>query len=182
MERFARYRNILGLSQDDAELLSRSSDLAAFFESALLESGSTKLIANWVVNDVARVLKDRSVEDLPFSGSDIGALVSLIENETISNRTAKDVFAEMVAGKGRPADLVTRLGLQQISDRGSIAQTVSKVLSEHPNEVNALKSGKEALRGFFIGQVMKATRGKANPKTVQDALDAKLEEVMQSET
>jgi glutaminyl-tRNA synthetase len=175
-ERFERYRDVYGLSSDDAELLSRGWEVSNFFENAIAAHDSPGAIANWMVNDVMRVLKTQSFDELPFGAADLGKLVSLIEDGTLSSRAARDVFEEMAGGRGSPGQIVGRLGLEQISDEPTVGEFVRTVLDAHPNEVVALRSGRDALHGFFVGQIMKASGGKANPAVVRRVLEKQIEE------
>ena len=171
---FERYRDELGLPASDARLLASDPDLGRLFELAAETSNHPKAAANWIVNELLRELKGSSVDDLPFGGERLGELVSLIVAGTISGSIAKDVFAEMLKTGEPPRDIVRARGLEQLTDAADLAPLVERVLEQHADKVAQYRDGKKALFGFFIGQVMGASRGRANPQLVRELLSDRL--------
>ncbi|MCH9647404.1 MAG: glutamine--tRNA ligase/YqeY domain fusion protein [Deltaproteobacteria bacterium] len=169
-ERQQRYIQDLGVLPGEAEALTSDEGLADFFEEAIHEHGNASTVAKWVVNDLLRELKEKELSDLPFSGKDVGELVSLIEGGQISGRLGKDVFEKMLLGQGAPKAIVEREGLLQIDRPEELEPVVVEILQEHAEKVQAYRDGKQALFGFFVGQVMKATSGKANPQVANELL------------
>ena len=167
----------LGLSDEDAEVLVADRDSAAYFE-AVAGGRDAKQAANWVIHDLFGALNKSglAIADAPVSASDLGALVDLIRAGTISGRIAREVFEAMFETGRDPGSIVAERGLEQVSDTGAIEAIVDAVLAEHPDRVAEYRGGKTKLLGFFVGQAMKASQGKANPKTVNEFLRAKLDE------
>ena len=182
MAKCRRYLDDYGLSEDDARTLTAERSLAEFFDSAVEAHGSSgkgaKAIANWVQSELLRELNrdGKDVGECPIKAPHLAELVSLIEKGTISGKIAKDVFAKMYQTGDPPGIVVEREGLQQISDESAIEEIARKILSENPKQVASYQAGKQNLLGFFVGQVMKATRGKANPKLVNQLLRRLLDE------
>ena len=172
--RMADYRDRLGLADDDAFLLASDDSLAGFFEEAVRNHDNPRAIANWVINELRSALKDKPLESLPLTPSALAQLVALIDGQAISGKAAKQVFAAMVEDGGSPADIVERLGLQQVADAGQLEPVVDAVIAANPENVTLYREGKTNLLGFFVGQVMKSTNGKANPRLVNDLLRSKL--------
>jgi aspartyl-tRNA(Asn)/glutamyl-tRNA(Gln) amidotransferase subunit B len=174
-EKKHRFMNEFGLSLYDASVLIAEQRRAAYFEKAA-QGRDTKLTANWVTNELLGMLnKDaRALEDSPVSAENLGALVGLIEDETISGKIAKDVFALMYETGKPPAAIVEEKGLKQVTDTGAIEAIIDEVIAENPDNVAAYKSGKDKLFGFFVGQTMKKSQGKANPAMVNAILKKKL--------
>lgn len=172
----ARFVEDLGLSPEDADVLIADRDHADYFE-RVAEGRDAKLVANWVIHELFGALNKsgRSVRDQWVDEVKLGILIDLIEAGTISGRIAKDVF-EIMFETGRDArSIVEERGLEQVSDTGEIEAIVDGILAERGDMVAEYRSGKTKLLGFFVGQVMKATRGKANPQTVNETLRAKLD-------
>lgn len=165
-----RYVQECGLSDYDARVLTDDADVAALFESALRHSKHYKLVANWVINEVMREIKDKSVATLPFGGEAIGELVFLIEAGTISGKMAKDVFAILMREGGSPKNIVKKHNLSQVSDEGSLIAMVDEVIAAQSESVEKYRAGKVQVLGFLVGQVMQKSRGQANPKMVSDLL------------
>ncbi|MCB0060825.1 MAG: glutamine--tRNA ligase, partial [Caldilineaceae bacterium] len=132
-------------------------------------------VANWVLNEVLRELKEGSLESLPFDATALAKLVALVDNNTISTAAAKDVFAQMMSSGGDPATIVEKKGLQQISDAGQLMPLIEKVIAANAAKAAEYRSGKSGLLGFFIGQVMRETKGKANPQLVQELVQQQLQ-------
>ena len=173
--RLERYRDRLELAAGDALLLASDDDLAGFFEDAVRVHDNAKSVANWVINELRAHLKEQALDSMPLTPAALAELVALIDGQTISGNAAKQVFAEMVAQGGRPADIVDRLGLQQVADAARLEPVVEAVLTANPDNVALYRQGKTNLLGFFVGQVMKSTQGKANPRLVNELLRAKLD-------
>ncbi len=174
-ERKARYMSGFGLSAYDAGVLVAERDTAHFYEK-VAGGHDPKLAANWVITNLFAVLKEKGVgiADSPVSAESLGKLLDLLKDDTISSRIAKDVFGIMV-NEGREADvIVEEKGLKQITDTGAIEAAVDEVIANSPGQVEQFKSGNEKIAGWFVGQVMKATQGKANPGMVNQLLREKL--------
>lgn len=170
-----RYRETLGLSDQDARTLASDADLAAFFESALEAHDNPRGVANWIANELLGLLPDGGIAALPFGGRELGELVALLDGGAIAGPGAKEVLAELVETGGRPAEIVERRGLRQLDDAGELEPLVDEVLASHPDNVALYRGGKSALLGFFVGQVMKASGGRANPRLVQDLVRRRLD-------
>lgn len=172
-----RFVKNYGLPPYDAEFLTGSRELADYFENCLAEFDNPKMASNWIMGSLAALLNARglAVQDSPVSAGDLAGLLKLIDNGTISGKTAKTVFNKMAETGKSPSKIVKEEGLVQVSDSGEIDKIVESVLSANPNEVDSYKAGKKKLLGFFVGQVMKQTKGKANPKLVNQALKERLD-------
>ncbi|MEM1125176.1 MAG: glutamine--tRNA ligase/YqeY domain fusion protein [Bacteroidota bacterium] len=170
----ARYVDQLGLDQGDAVILAGDLPLAQFFEEALNASTDPQATANWVIHELMRELKDTPLETLPFDGPKLGALVQLVTDETISTPIAKRVFAEMMKYGEPPADIVEKQGLRPITEADQIEPLVQGLMQNFPDKVGAYRAGKTGLLGFFVGQVMRATQGQADPQLVQRIVREKL--------
>jgi glutaminyl-tRNA synthetase len=163
-----------GLPKEDAVILAESPDLSSFFDGAVRSYANPQGIANWLINDVRRELKDKSVTTLKFLPDDIARLVMLIDKNVISNRIAKDVFLEMFQTGQSPEAIVKEKGLEQVTDVSSFEPIVLKLIAENPDKVEAYRNGKTGLLSFFVGQVMRETGGKANPQLLQELVRSKL--------
>ena len=172
--RTEHYRHRLGLAAGDASLLASDDRQAAFFDEAVRNHDNPGGIANWMVNELRPVLKDRPLESLPLTPAAMAQLVALIDNETISGKAGKQVFTTLVEEGGSPAAIVERLGLRQVADAEQLEPVVDAVLAANPDNVALYREGKTNLLGFFVGQVMKSTGGKANPRLVNALLRSKL--------
>ncbi|MFZ5669263.1 MAG: Asp-tRNA(Asn)/Glu-tRNA(Gln) amidotransferase subunit GatB [Pseudomonadota bacterium] len=170
----ARLMSAYGLSAYDAGVLTSDGAVAAFFEAAA-RGRDAKLVANWTLNDLlGRLARDGlEIADSPIAAADIGALVELIEKGTISSKIARTVFEHMWAGEGAPGAIVEARGLVQITDTGAIEAAVDALIAANPDKAAAVKDKPQAI-GWFVGQVMKETGGKANPAAVNEILKAKL--------
>ncbi|KYF78218.1 hypothetical protein BE17_11705 [Sorangium cellulosum] len=155
-------------------VLAEDDDLLRLFEDAVSVHDNARSAANWVIHSLSRELKDSKTGDLPFSGAQLGELLALIDDGTISGKIAKDVLAEMVQQGGSPRAIVERRGLRQVADEGALERIVDQVVAGHPGEVSRFRAGNTKLIGFFVGQVMKASGGKANPDLVNSLLTRKL--------
>ncbi len=172
----ARFIGDYGLSAYDAAVLVAERETAEYFEK-VAEGTDPKLAANWVIVELfARLNKtDTPIGDSPVTADALARLIGLIADNTISGKIAKDVFDEMFETGRDAAAIVEEKGLKQITDTGAIEAVVEQVLSDNPDNVEAYRGGQEKLIGWFVGQVMKATQGKANPKLVNELLKAKLD-------
>lgn len=172
-----RFMRDFGLGIYDASVLIAERSRADFYET-VATGRDPKMAANWVINELLGGLnKDgKTLSESPVSATQLGGLIDLILDNTISGKIAKDVFAEMMASGKNAANIVEAKGLKQVTDLGAIAQIVAEVVAENPDNVAAYKSGKDKLFGFFVGQIMKKSGGKANPDMVNELLKKKLEE------
>jgi glutaminyl-tRNA synthetase len=175
-EAFTRYQSA-GLSEEDADRLTGEAALVAFVDAALRAHDDAAAIAKWAINELLRELKDRSPTDLPFDGAAFGRFVALAESDAVTATAAKDVFAEMIANGGEAEAIVDARGLRQVKDEDALGSIVDGVLAAHPGEVARYREGKTSLLGFFMGQVMKASKGKANPGLVKPLIAERLGEV-----
>ena len=171
---FVRYKEELGLNSEVANTLARDANLSSFYEEALNTLKSPVNLANLVTNEVAREMKQVEKEALKFTPKQIAELVKMVDDTTISNKIAKQVFEEMVASGKNPAQIVEAKGLVQISDPAIIAAIIDEVIEKNPDNVAKFKDGNKKLLGFFVGQVLKTTGGKANPKIVNELVAQKL--------
>ena len=171
----ARFVSEHGLSPDDAAVLVADKETALFFE-RVAAGRDPKAAANWVTGDLFAVLNRRGVgiEQSPVSAEELGGLIDLIADGTISGRLAKEVFAEMVASGADPATIVEAKGLRQVTDSEAIEAVIDAVLAAQTDKVAEYRAGRDKLYGFFVGQIMRATQGKANPALVNDLLKKKL--------
>ena len=172
-----RFIEQYGLSQNHAEVLTEEKPVADYFEAVAGNVKDPQLAANWVMGEVMRALREMKIEitTFPLAPVALAELIQLMEKGTISTKTAKQVFDQMLT-TGTPAgEIVAAKGLQQVSDASKIEEIVEEVLASHPQEVERFRNGEARLLGFFVGQIMKASRGKANPKIVNEVLKRKLE-------
>jgi aspartyl-tRNA(Asn)/glutamyl-tRNA(Gln) amidotransferase subunit B len=174
-EKKARFIRDYSLSPYDAAVLVAEQAAADFYET-VAKGRDAKIAANWVMGDFFGALNKtgKTIEDPPVSAANIGALIDLIGDGTISGRLAKDVFELMVETGKAPAVLIEEKGLRQVTDTGAIEAVIESVLAAHADKLAEYRSGKDKLFGFFVGQVMKASQGKANPALVNDLLKKKL--------
>ena len=171
-----RFMDEYGLSYEDASQFVSERSLADYYERAAAASGNPKGAANWIRSELLRELEasGRRAEESPVAAEELGALVRLIDEGKISGKQGKEVLVEMFqTGKGA-AVIVEERGLAQVSDAGEIERLVAEVLAANPKQLEQYRAGKEGLMGFFVGQVMKASKGKANPKLVNEVLVSKL--------
>ena len=156
-------------------MLVAEKETALFFERVAAERDA-KMAANWVMGDLFGALNRLGIgiEQSPVSAGQLGALIDLIADGTISGRLAKDVFAEMVASGADPAAIVAAKGLRQVTDSAAIEAAIDAVLTAQADKVAEYRAGRDKLYGFFVGQIMRATQGKANPALVNQLLKQKL--------
>ena len=173
-----RFKQDYELNDYDAESLVMDKDTAEYFEK-VVKSGSAKakLTANWVLGELSAALNqnEKEITNSPVTAEMLSDLLGRIEDNTISNKIAKEVFQAMWMGEGKVDDIIEAKGLKQITDSGEIQTLVEKVIADNPGQVEQYKSGKDKVFGFFVGQVMKLSKGKANPQQVNEILKEKLE-------
>ena len=172
----ARFIRDYGLREYDAQVLTQTRGLSEYFEKAAASSGDPRAAANWVMGDLAGALKaaGKEIAESPVSPEQLGELLALVAKGEISGKMAKEIFLKMFASGESPRVILEREGLRQISDAGALRQIVDQVLAANPRQVEQYKAGKAAVLGFLMGQVMKATRGQANPGAVNQLLREKL--------
>ena len=175
-EKMKRFMDQYGLPKYDSEVLTSSIELADYFELCARETGDAKMVSNWIMSELLRAIKgdDREIEDCPVSPSDLTELLKMIKDGTISGKIGKDVFKEMYREGKSARAIVKDKGLIQISDEAEIAAIIEQVLEGNLEQVAKYKKGKKKLLGFFVGQVMKKTKGKANPRLVNEILEKAL--------
>ncbi len=172
-----RFISEYNLSSYDADLLALDKDLADFFEEVSKVSGSPKLSANWIMGDLSAQLNNENlnIKDSKISSKKLGELIIRINDGTISGKIAKDVFEKIWISGGEVDETIQKEGLEQLTNFDEIESMIDKVIQSNPEQHSQYKAGKDRLFGFFVGQVMKASEGKANPKQVNDILKEKLE-------
>jgi glutaminyl-tRNA synthetase len=171
---FDKYTNDFELNSEVANTLARDKNLSSFYEDALAVLNSPVTLANIVSNEVARELKEKQLDELNFTPKQIAELVKMVDDETISYKIAKQVFEEMLKFGENPSAIVESKGLLQISDPSTIAPIIDEIIANNPENVAKFKAGNTKLLGFFVGQVLKSTGGKANPKVVNELVMKKL--------
>ncbi|MGD8350113.1 MAG: Asp-tRNA(Asn)/Glu-tRNA(Gln) amidotransferase subunit GatB [Gammaproteobacteria bacterium] len=172
-----RYIDELGLSDYDAELLTATRETAAYFEAALgAGSAQSKQLANWILGDLAGALNKAGLDiaAAPIAPQMLAQLVARIGDDTISGKIAKEVFEAMWQGEGSADEIIAARGLEQITDSSAIEAIIDTVIADNPEQVEQFRAGKEKVLGFFVGQVMKQTQGKANPGQVNQILRDRL--------
>jgi aspartyl-tRNA(Asn)/glutamyl-tRNA(Gln) amidotransferase subunit B len=174
--RRARFASAYGLSEYDAQVLTVTREIADYFERAAKACGDPKQAANWVMGDLAGMLKadDKEIAESPISAEHLGELIGLILKGELSGKLAKDIFPKMYATGEAPGVIMEREGLKQISDSGALEKFVDEVLAANPKQVEQYRAGKTTVIGFLVGQVMKLSRGQANPGTVNALFAEKL--------
>jgi aspartyl-tRNA(Asn)/glutamyl-tRNA(Gln) amidotransferase subunit B len=176
-ERVKRFIEEYKIPAYDAEILTASKEVADYFEECLRHYDKPKTVSNWIMTEVLRELKgEEGIKAFSVTPEKLAELLRLIDDGTISGKIAKDVFSEMVSTGKRAGDIIAEKGIKQISDLSEIEAIISQVIEKNPNEVSRYRAGQEKLIGFFVGEVMKATHGKANPKLVNEILRKKLSE------
>ncbi len=173
-----RFVGDYGLSDYDAGVLTASREMADYFEAVVKRAGGQgKLAANWVMGELSGALNksDAGIADSPVTAEALGDMLLRIEDGTISGKIAKQVFEAMWNGEGSADEIIEQQGLKQISDSSAIEGIIQEVLDSSPQQIEQYRNGQEKLFGYFVGQVMKATRGKANPKQVNELLRKKLD-------
>ncbi len=167
-----RFITQYGIPEYDAKVLSADRAIGEYFEAAVRVSRHAKAISNWVMTDVLRVLAERavSIEKFPIAAAELAELVELAETRQINSNTARTVFEVMLGGGGKASDIVRERGLTQVSDAGAIEVIVRQAIESNPKSVEDYRNGKEAAMKFLIGQVMRASKGKANPQMASELL------------
>jgi aspartyl-tRNA(Asn)/glutamyl-tRNA(Gln) amidotransferase subunit B len=175
-----RFLSQYGLPPYDAGLLTARKDVADYFEAAVKSHPNPKAVGNWIIGDLFRVIKERNLDQAlcittwPIPPDHLAGMVRLIDEETISGKMAKKLFEEMLERGEPPTQIVQEKGLEQVTDIGRIEQVVDQVLAKHPQQVSDYRGGKEKVFAFLVGQVMKASQGKVNPKKVNEILQKRL--------
>ncbi len=172
-----RYSKELGLSIYDARVLTDESSMAKYFEQVVDEGGTAKSSANWITGDIAAYVNANrlSFEQLSFKPRELAEMLQMIEAGEISGKIAKEILPELLTKGGSPKQLVKERGLGMIGDPKIIEEIINKLILNHPNEVESFRAGKKKLLGFFVGQLMKETKGKADPKLANQMLNKKLQ-------
>lgn len=171
-----RFVKLYGIPVYDAGVIVSSKALAAFYEDAVSRAGDAKLASNFIMTEVLRRLKetDANITDMPFNSTDFANLLKFVIDGTISNNMAKKVFREMAETGKKPEKVIEEKGMKQITDESAIEEIVVRVISENPQSIEDYKNGKDRALGFLVGQVMKASKGKAAPQTVNRLIRDKL--------
>jgi aspartyl-tRNA(Asn)/glutamyl-tRNA(Gln) amidotransferase subunit B len=172
VEKMERFMGQYGLPRYDVEILAGERALAAYFEEAVTYFPEPKTVSNWIMSELLRELKEGGVsaKDAPFRPKQLGELLQLIKDGIISGKMGKEIFPEIYKEAASPKRYIEEKGLLQISDESALLNTIDKVLAQSPKEAAEFRAGKEKLLGFFVGQVMKETKGKANPKLLNELL------------
>ena len=171
-----RYETDFGLSAYDARVLTDDRDIAEYFEAAVAAKANPKQAANWIMGDISAYLNNerKTIKEIPLTAIALAELTALIDANTISNKIGKDILPELLTQGGSPNAIVEREGLVQISDSGAIETAIEAVIAANPKELEQYRGGKTKLLGFFVGQVMKQTGGRADPKMTNQLLAKKL--------
>jgi aspartyl-tRNA(Asn)/glutamyl-tRNA(Gln) amidotransferase subunit B len=183
--RKARFMSQFNIPAYDAELLTTRKDIADYFESALITHRNPKAIANWITGDLFKLLKELKLDeklyitDWPIQPDNLAALVALIDQGKISGKIAKSVFEAMTDSGDSPQEIIAKKGLEQVSDPTSIEKIIDEVLAAHPKQVGDYQAGNQKIFGFLVGQIMKASQGKANPQKANEILRRKLQRLSQ---
>lgn len=172
-----RYETEFGLSAYDARVISDDRSVAEYFETAISEGANAKLVTNWITQDIAAYLNNNklAIAEIALTPTSLAELVTMIEKGTISGKIAKDILPELLTEGGSAKELVEKKGLIQVSDPKEIERIIDEVIAAHPQELEKFRSGKTNLKGFFVGQVLKKSGGKADPKLTNQMLDQKLQ-------
>ena len=174
-ERYKRFIEEYKLPEQDASVLTASKEIADYFEQCVRLYENPKTVSNWIMTEILREIKEGDeLDSIPVTSERLAELLILIDDGTISGKIAKDIFADMVSSGKSAREIVKEKGIKQISDRPELETIVAEILRKHPEEISRYRGGEEKLIGFFVGQVMKATQGKANPKVVNDILRSEL--------
>ncbi len=175
-EKEARYQGEFGLSEYDSQIISSSKSMADFFDAAAKKTKNYSLLSNWLIGEISAYLNKEQIDihASTLTADKVAMLINRIDDQTISGKIGKSIFEEMCVSGSTPDEIIESKGLKQISDDGAIEEIIMTVINENPSQVEAYLSGKDKLFGFFVGQVMKLTEGKANPKAVNSILKDKL--------
>jgi aspartyl-tRNA(Asn)/glutamyl-tRNA(Gln) amidotransferase subunit B len=177
--RRSRFKNNFNLPEYDADILTQDRTLADYFEDVISHTKNYKAASNWIMGDVLKIINEKKIyiTSFPVSPDNLGKLINLIDNNVVNGKIAKDVFVIMLQENKDPEVIINEKDLVQITNTSEIEDVINKVLGAHRDEVKQFLEGKEKVFGFFVGQVMKETKGKANPKLVNETLRAKLESI-----
>lgn len=177
-DRRKRYVNEWGVTEYDADVLTQTMEMSDFFEATVAAGADPKLAANWLMGDVSAYMNDKKVElaDLALTPAHLAQMIGLIQDETISSKIAKKVFKQIVANDTDPKAWVEEKGMVQLSDPATLQPIIDDVLDNNAKSIEDFKNGKDRAVGFLVGNIMKQTRGKANPKVVNKLLMASLKE------
>ncbi|MGF1459765.1 MAG: Asp-tRNA(Asn)/Glu-tRNA(Gln) amidotransferase subunit GatB [Leptolyngbyaceae cyanobacterium] len=175
-QRRTRYEETLGLSPYDARVLTDERAVTEYFETVVQSGADAKLAANWITQDIAAYLNSekRSIDDIALKPTMLAEMIQMIESGSISTKIAKDILPDLLTAGGSPQAIVEERGLSQISDPDQIAAIIDEVIAAHPDELEKYRAGKKKLQGFFVGQVMKRTSGRVDPKLTNQILSKKL--------
>jgi aspartyl-tRNA(Asn)/glutamyl-tRNA(Gln) amidotransferase subunit B len=175
-EKQKRFINKYQIPPYDAEILTSSVEMADYFENICRRLNQPKLISNWIMSDVLKILNEQGIDitEFPISAQRLAELLAAVHKNEISGTAAKRIFEYMLTCDEKTDKIIEKLGLKQLSDSGEIEQLIENILRDNPKEVVQYRAGKDKLLGFFIGQVMKASKGKANPQIVNQILKEKL--------
>jgi aspartyl-tRNA(Asn)/glutamyl-tRNA(Gln) amidotransferase subunit B len=178
LERRARFMTEHDLPEYDADILTGDRALSDYFEAAVKAyDGDAKVVSNWMMNEVLRMLNDLgiSADQLSLTPANLVSVIKMVDDGSINSTTGKSLLGKVQeSGKG-PAEIVKEQGLAQVSDDAALQSVIDQVLAEHPEEVASYRDGKEGLFGWFMGQVMRGTRGKADPQRTRELLQQALE-------
>ena len=176
-DKFIRYQSEFKIPENDAQIISSSKNLATFFEECMENAKDAKLLSNIIIGDISSLLNKENIEitDSKLSTKNVSELVNLVSEGVISGKIAKTVLEETWDSGLSPIEIVESSGLKQLDDDDEIERIIDQIISDHPDQVTAYKGGKEKLFGFFVGQIMKATQGKANPASANKILKDKLD-------
>ena len=171
-EKMARYKEEFGIPDYDIDIITDSKKLADLFEQTTAICNQPKKVSNWIMGEVMRILKDRSLEpdDITFSPENLAKLIALVEAGTINGSVAKDVFVKIFDEDVDPDKYIEENGLKQVNDEGELRTVIEKVIADNPQSVSDYRGGKVQAMGYLVGQTMKAMKGKANPGMVNQIL------------
>ena len=174
--RRARFIDSYGLREYDAHVLTATREISDYFEQVVKASGDARAASNWVMGDLMALLKEagKEVNESPVSAGNLGRLIALIGEGKISGKLAKEIFAKMFESGDAPEAIMKREGLEQISDEGALGKIIDEVIAANPKQLEQYRGGKTTVIGFFVGQVMKASRGQADPAAVNKLMQEKL--------
>ena len=170
-----RFVENYGLREYDAQVLTATRAISEYFEKAAAAAGDPRTTANWVTGDLMGALKGRDISEAPVGPEQLGELVGLIAKGEIGGKLAKEIFAKMIDSGESARAIIDREGLRQISDTGALEKLIDEVIANSPKQVEQYKSGKTTVIGYLVGQVMKASKGQANPAALNELLKAKLQ-------
>lgn len=177
-EKQERFLKQYGLSKKEASIIVDNKALSHFYEETIALGANPKTTANWVLGDILRLLKEKDIssDEIPVLPKALYELLTLIESGKISNTAGKEVFEEMFSTGKSAEEIVKEKGLSQISDTSELEKLINEILDSNPDSIESYASGKTQAAGFLMGQIMKASKGKANPKVAKELLDLKLKE------